>query len=70
MEWVLNNWILSIRGSGKTQALELLFLFHTDDQTSGINGNSESFLHDDSWVTHQALTALKGQVFTVLKKLV
>lgn len=49
---------------------ELLFLFHTDDQAAGINGNSESLLHDSSWVTNQALPASKGQVLTVSKELV
>lgn len=49
---------------------ELLFPFHTDDQASGINGNWESFLHDNGWGTNQALTVVKGQISTVLKKLV
>lgn len=49
---------------------ELLFPFHTDDQASGINGNWESFLHDDGGGTNQALTVVKGQISTVSKKLV
>jgi len=75
VEWVLNNWIPSKENEALEKhkpcmPRELLFLFHTDDQASGINGNLESFLHDNSWVANQALTALKGQIFTVQKKLV
>lgn len=63
-EPVLNSWLLS---KGKeavdTRRLlmprELLFLFHTDDQASSINGNLESRLHDNSWVTNQALLLVK-----------
>lgn len=29
---------------------ELLFFFYIDDQVVGINGNSESFFYDSSWV--------------------
>ena len=72
---MLNNCILSEEDEALNKqklliARELLFLFHTDDQASGINGNLESFLHDNSWVTNQALPALEGQIFTVSRKLV